>query len=194
MKDFASQVEASRVDVKGPVLEWGRTIDGLAKNLLAPLDSEQARLKKLMNTYAAAKQKLAEEAERKRLAELKRIADDQAKIAKEKADADAAAANALTAEEQSKAEEQKRIAEQKQRESQQAAAKVSVAVAVPNVEGVSVKKVWRHEVVNIHHLYTNNPKLCRIEPNTNAINESIRNGARDIPGLRIWEEIDTNVR
>jgi hypothetical protein len=68
-------------------------------------------------------------------------------------------------------------------------------IAAPaKAQGQVVRKVKRFEVLSLTTLAASCPNLCRIEPNTAAINAAIRAGVSGIPGLRIWEEIDTNVR
>lgn len=194
IKDFASTVESSRVEVKGPVLEWGRTIDGLAKKLITPLDLELSRLKKLMNKYAAEQSAKAQELERVRLAELKRIEDERLRIEKQKAEAEAAEAKALSAEDDAKAAQLKRESEESERKLNLQSASVSIAPVATKIEGVSVKKVWKWEVVDLDQLVKAHPKLCRIEPSASAINEEIRNGYTAISGLRIWQETEAQVR
>ena len=62
-------------------------------------------------------------------------------------------------------------------------------------DGISVKKVWKHKLIDIHALYAARPDLVTLEPKTNNINAAIRqDGVRQIPGLEIWEETETSVR
>lgn len=48
LKDVSKLVEASRKEVKAPVLDVGRRIDGLAKEFLSDIASETARIGKLI--------------------------------------------------------------------------------------------------------------------------------------------------
>lgn len=65
MKGLASirtAVEASRTEVKKPVLELGRHIDGIAKDFVADVVLEEARLSGLVTDYAREQQRIAREA------------------------------------------------------------------------------------------------------------------------------------
>lgn len=54
-------VEKSRNEVKKPVLELGRHIDGIAKDFVGIVIEEEARLGSLVNAYAAEQQRIARE-------------------------------------------------------------------------------------------------------------------------------------
>lgn len=54
-------VEKSRTEVKKPVIELGRTIDGIAKDFVANVVAEEARLSALINDYAREQQRIARE-------------------------------------------------------------------------------------------------------------------------------------
>jgi hypothetical protein len=65
MKGLASirtAVEASRTEVKKPVLELGRHIDGIAKDFVADVVLEEARLSGLVTEYAREQQRKQREA------------------------------------------------------------------------------------------------------------------------------------
>lgn len=55
-------VEKSRNEVKKPVIELGRQIDGIAKDFVASVIAEEARLSALINEYAREQQRIAREA------------------------------------------------------------------------------------------------------------------------------------
>ena len=55
-------VEKSRNEVKAPVIELGRKIDGIAKDFAAEVIAEEARLSGLVNQYAHEQQRIAREA------------------------------------------------------------------------------------------------------------------------------------
>lgn len=55
-------VEKSRTEVKKPVIDLGRQIDGIAKDFVAEVVSEEARLSGLINEYAREQQRIAREA------------------------------------------------------------------------------------------------------------------------------------
>ncbi len=75
LKKLVKEVEDSRVEVKAPVLTFGRLIDDTAKRFVVEIESEELRLKKLCDDYERVKQ----EEERKRLDEIQRQADLRAK-------------------------------------------------------------------------------------------------------------------
>lgn len=66
-------VEKSRNEVKAPVLELGRRIDGIAKDFAAEVVAEEGRLTGLVNEYAREQQRIAREAAARAEAERQRI-------------------------------------------------------------------------------------------------------------------------
>ena len=73
----------------------------------------------------------------------------------------------------------------------------STQVVKPTIikaDGEVIKKVWKFEVEDLRLLVKSRPELCRIEANASEINKEIRLGKRQIPGLRIWEELQTEMR
>lgn len=66
-------VDKSREIVKRPVIELGRTIDGIARDFAAEVIAEEARLTGLVNEYAREQQRIAREAAAKAEAERQRI-------------------------------------------------------------------------------------------------------------------------
>lgn len=110
LKAFSSLIETSREATKAPVLEWGRKIDSLAKELKTTIDTEYTRIGRIHGEWQAAERRKVEEAERKAREEEQRIwrealekeRVEQERIAREaKAVADKAAAEAKALEEKS---------------------------------------------------------------------------------------------
>ncbi len=66
LKRVLKQVEASRKDVKAPVLEMGKAIDRLAANFSDELQAQDARIESLILPYELQKRKVAAEEEKKR--------------------------------------------------------------------------------------------------------------------------------
>jgi hypothetical protein len=64
----------------------------------------------------------------------------------------------------------------------------------PKPAGLSVKDKWQFEVIDAAKVYAARPDLCRIEVRTAEVNAAISAGVREIPGLRIWSELQANVR
>lgn len=208
IKTLLGDVEYCRTEIKAPVLDIGRKIDTLAKGFSADLQDELKRLTTLNDRYVSEQRRLAaaeearrqEEARKAEQARLKAEADaraaeearqkalqaadnpfDEEAAAKAKAEADKAAAAQAEA---------KRIADEA--EQRRRAAMVPVRTAAP--AGTATKDVWKFEVIDLEELYKSNPNLIRMEANVAAINDAIRNGAREIPGLRIWSEVTQQVR
>ena len=73
-------------------------------------------------------------------------------------------------------------------------ARIAVTVQPPKEKGLIVKTVPKFEVLDIWQLAKTFPSMVRIEANTSVINESLRKGMRECPGLHIWEETVTQTR
>lgn len=78
LKGIAKQVEASRADIKAPVLTLSRQIDEKAKEFVAPLNVEIQRVDKLINEFQKRQAAAAREAERLRQVEIQRARDEEA--------------------------------------------------------------------------------------------------------------------
>ena len=86
LKDFTRNIEAARTSVKLPVLDLGKRIDTLAKELTTTLETEADRLSRALGAWNTEQKRLAEEAERKAREEEQRIwREAQEKEAAEKA-------------------------------------------------------------------------------------------------------------
>lgn len=224
LQSLSKMAEKSRSDVKSPVLELGRSIDAKAKEFCAPIDIEVSRINRLVNAFQIEQRKKAEEAERARQAELARIESERLKAAeaeerlrREAAEKEAARLRA-EAEANSKFDEAEESAalvqaqeaenkkleleiaaeQERQRQSTLAAEKAraqSQMVTAPSkVSGLVGKDVWKFEVTDLKALYAANPAFCRLEANTSAINDAMRTGLRECPGLRIYSEFKSEVR
>jgi len=201
LKKLAKQVEASRTEVKAPVIKLGRDIDAIAAKYVAQIDAEVARIEKtLIRPYVQAE---AEKAERSRrlaesLAEKKRqreqaearAADEERQRLEKEAAQATNAAEALELNQQAAAKAQQAEAATQRAEDVQA----KPTTEAPKAEKMTVRKVTRYEVVDVKALYAARPTLCTLEASAAAINAELRGGMRECPGLRIWEEIDTTVR
>ncbi len=209
--------ESSRVEVKAPVLALAKKIDDVAKSFCAGPDEEKTRLEKLLSKHQSEQRRIQQEAESKRQAEIQRIENERRAAARAEQDrldaieaAEQARIKALQAEAKSKedriaankaivaeAERKERVrVAQEEAERLQRLKPVVVAVVAPVVKpaGVTTREVWKFEVTNIHALYAAFPGLVKMEPCVNSINHIIREGARELPGLRIWSETQSTVR
>lgn len=201
LKKLAKQVEASRVEVKAPVIKLGRDIDAIAEKYVSQIEAEVTRIEKtLIRPYVQAE---AEKAERSR-----RLAEGLAEKKRQREQAEARAADEdrqrleREAAQTTNAAEALELHQQAARKAQQAEAATQRADDVqakptaeaPKAEKMTVRKVTRYEVLDVKALYAARPALCTLEPSASAINAELRAGMRECPGLRIWEEIDTTVR
>jgi len=135
LREVIKAVEKSRVEVKGPILDFGRKIDYAAAELVAEVKEEELRIAKLNGDFQTLMQAKARAEEEKRQAELRaieeerrrkereailaaeaenrRLLEEQRKAQREAAEATTAAARALA--------EQRRI--EAERAQEEAAAK-----------------------------------------------------------------------
>lgn len=181
LKALIKSVEDSRKEVKAPVLEVGRQIDGVAKAYCADLEAEARRLSIMVGSYQeAARRKAEREREEAARAQAEAIAEMQRKQAEAMEAGDEEAADAARAEAADKI----------------ATAQIAVINAEgPKPEGIVTRTAWKFEVVDITALHKARPELCLVEPNNAAIRAVVKasNGAA-IPGLRLWQEAGAIVR
>lgn len=112
---FAKNADAARVAAKEPHLAAGRAVDGFFKKLVDPVDKVKLRMGALLTAY---QRKKADEERRRReaeAAEARRVAQEEARLAREAA---------------AKAAEEKRAAEEAARLAREAATKVEREAAV----------------------------------------------------------------
>jgi len=198
LQGIIKTVEKSRADVKAPVLDLGKRIDATARDFVAPVELEFARINRLINDYQREQLRIAEEARRKAEQEAARLRAEQerqaAEARKREEDARRAAETAVTAAQLAEAEKAHAAAKQ---EAAQAIAPVFVVpliFAPPTASGVSVRKEWAFEITDLDALAKNRPELVTIAPKRAEIAARVRSGERDIPGCRIFEDIKTTVR
>jgi hypothetical protein len=70
----------------------------------------------------------------------------------------------------------------------------AVPVAPAKVAGIAPRSVWKFEVTDLNALYAAKPQFCELDWKQGMINNAIRDGLRECPGLRIYSEIETHVR
>lgn len=187
IKKWLAEVEKNRKEVKAPVLEVGKRIDALAKEYIAPLETELNRLAGLVMTFQQAEAKRVAEAERQR----------QAAIAKAEADRKAAEALRLEAERKLSAEdaglsdvEEATLAEAWQTD---ATKKVDEAIRAPlPVKARATGMIQREQVIcfevtDAAALYKVHPEWFELVPKRAMIRDAI-NKDTVLPGLRVWTE------
>ena len=212
----------ARVAVKAPVLDLGRKIDGLAQDAVFKVVTEKARLNGLLTRFMVRQREAAEALERARQAEMKRLADEQARRDREEREQAEAAAKAAEAarkaaeaeflsdpndgkakaealeaqrkaDEELKKAEQARIAKATAEASRLQAMVSSKPITAPKIAGISVRDTWNYKVTDLYALYTARPDLCTITDRRAEILRELRAGVT-IPGVESWKETTTGVR
>jgi hypothetical protein len=185
--------EDARVEIKAPVIEYGKRIDSIAKSFKEPLAEEQLRVARLIADFAAleqAKVRAAEAAkrleeerlERERQAEAQRIREEewakQRVLDAEAARIEAQAREARTAKARAEAEtarleleRQRALAAVQTHDALDAANErhCEQVAALPTVtaaraEGQVVKWDWEISVSDVHALYRAHPLCCKVTP------------------------------
>ncbi len=214
-KQFTRFVEASRKSAKEPVLEFGKRIDGVAKDLTRDLEAEADRISRLLGSFQADENKKAEAARRLAWEEEQRIRDEANRLQRE-AEAKEAAIQAelerkasVARSEGKKAEyealaaakaERARV-EQEERDKKTEESIIltrvqAATVAAPKADGVSTRTKICFEVTDIVALFEAAPYLVNLSPNTAAINNAIKSlgAGQSLPGIRVWRENVSVVR
>lgn len=220
LKSLLKTTETSRKAVKEPVLDLSRKIDGIAKEFASPIAEQFTRLDGMMTAYIKEQRRIAQEAAERAAVEERRQREEQARIeaARIKAEEDAQRAKEEAArksaaaffEESAKAGREAARAQSEADAKQKAAktardaaieaeasrirASVAASKPAPKPEGVGVSEPWTFEVLDIGKLYLAAPELVQLTVKTAAINAKLREGMRECPGLRIFQQTKLNIR
>lgn len=212
-------VEKSRTDVKAPVIALGREIDGIAKDFVAEVITEEARLSGLVNEFAREQQRIAREAaaaaerERQRIererheAEMKALLEQhEAEMARLRAARESNAAAEAEAREREeaarrqqeeaaqRAREARRRAEAESRELAEREAAANAAIVTTQLPA-GVKEQIDFEVTDIHVFAAKFPQLVTITPKRAdilaALKKSFAKNEKlpDVPGLRVFQNL-----
>lgn len=177
---YAKAIETARTDAKQPVLEVGRKIDALAKELTEKVVSEGNRISRLVGSFEAEERRKAEAA---RIEAENRAADIARKAREEAAKAQQAAPTAEAGIRKADAIVEKAIQEVV------AVRQQAQAVAAPRTAGTQVREEVCFEVHDIKALYAEHPELVMLEPNGSAIRAILRNAPNlQLAGVRHWRE------
>lgn len=160
------EIESARKEVKSPVLDLGKRIDGVAKDFSGDLKEHEKRISRLLGSYEAEQRRIREEAARR---ERERQEAAKRDLASEDEEVVKAAEESL----------------------EKSAAAIEASAHRP--EGTAVRESYQFEVTDINALFKAAPHLCKIEPDNAAIRAAIKK-SQDIPGLRIWKEAKSYVR
>ncbi len=165
------------------ICDW---ISSKGKEYKLRLLDEKARLKKLMDHFAA-QEAVRVEAEQRKLDEARQKAEREAEVA---------------------LAEQVRLANlAKPSPKKEIAAEVKVQAAVENLHkiqtavapqaakaaGYGAKKVVKHEITDAAALYAVRPEWFELVPKKSIMNASIT-ATTKLPGLKVWETIETQTR
>ena len=186
IQGWLKDVEVARKAVKEKPLELTRLIDRLAAEASAPALAEKERLGKLTSQFQRAEAARVVREEASRLAAIRAA----------QAETDRLAAELAAAKKAPDADWDRRIETALAVTQAQEAERAVICAPAPVAEkatGAVVKKVILYEVTDIAALYVAAPHLVRLEPNAAAIRATI-SATTNIPGLRVWEEIQTSFR
>lgn len=214
-KAFCSLVEAARTAHKAPILDQGRKIDTLAKELSSAVEGEAKRIGQILGAFTAEQSRKAEEARQAAWKEEQRILrerEEKERIEREKAEAQqrelerkqSVARNQENADKYAAEAEQRRIQAAKAEEARQAEMERQIiatrqqaaSVAALKPAGISSRKVLKYEVTDIVALYEAAPMLVKMEVAPAALKEALKNLRPDqtLPGIKHWYEADVSVR
>lgn len=218
VKRLLKQVEDGRKLAKAPALDLGRKIDAAAEEFCQPLIVEEKRLTGLLTSYQAEQQRIAREAEQKRQAELARQQEEERKKREEiqreieakaeaqrraeqqareatNAKARAEAENAALEAAAQRAENEARLQQQAEAANlEQAELMRAPSPAAPKAAGTAVANPWVFEVTDLKALHAARPELVDLVVRRADIITRIRQGEREIPGLRIYQDTRVTVR
>ena len=186
LKMFEVQIEQARTKAKAPVLEIGRMIDELSKELVEKVKAETGRISRVLGAFELEEKRKAEAARYAAEQEARRI-EQESRLKVQQARA--AAPDALTADRAADAVTEKAV------EQIVALKQVAAASAPTRQAGTTVREDVCFEVTDIQALYSSNPTFVTLEPNGTAIRAILRsNPILQVPGLRHWREAKLNVR
>lgn len=186
LKGFEVTIEQARTQAKAPVLEIGRKIDALSKELVEKVKAETGRISRVLGAYELEEKRKAEAARYAAEQEASRIAEE---ARRKTIEVRAAAPDALAADRASDRVTEKAV-------EQIVALKQAAAQSMPTRQaGTTVREDVCFEVFDLVALHKSSPELVVLEPNGTAIRAILRaNPNLQIPGLRHWREAKLNVR
>jgi chromosome segregation ATPase len=218
LKEQTKNAEATRKFLVGPLNAHVKRINSKAKEATAPLDAAVNVLKDKIETYQAelerqrreeeerlrreaaereAKMKAEREraeaearAKREEAERVQREAEDKARLAAERdAESQAAKEAARLAEEAAQQADQSKLEEMTLDALPDLPAPVPVVAEAPKVEGVQTRKVWKATVTQEALL----PREYMVV-DQKKINQAVRDGVREIPGVVIQQVSQVAVR
>jgi gas vesicle protein len=187
LKKFTTQIESARSEVKAPVLDLGKRIDSLAKDLVTSLEFQATRLSRTLGAWQSEQNRIAAEIQRKARDDEDRI---KAEANRKIAEAQEASKTQATFERRADRIEEKAVA-------QIIKTRVAAAAAAPQKPaGMATRPEICFEVVDIIALHGAAPYLVVMTPNTAALKQALKGlqPGQSLPGVRHWVEAKTFVR
>jgi hypothetical protein len=189
VKALVNQVEARRKDLVKPLKDRAKVIDQYAAKISEPLENAEKHLKIELAAWSQVIEdrrreeiRKAEEQRRKQEA----IARKEAEAAREEAEAVALFAPDDGSAERARAEA---AAAESRRQDEIARAHAQNVTNIDSMKVAGAKKVWKHSVVDPNLV----PREYLVVDET-KIRAAIRDGAREIPGVTIFQETQIAVR
>lgn len=180
LQGHIKNVEEARMSLSRPLDEAKAKLIEVQNDYLAPLKAERDRLARLVTAFQKKEQDrvAAEEyARREHIQMLERERDAAKALLAEAHPSEAGSAAQALAE-----------ATEAQR-----AVIVAPLPAPAKARGVATRTVLCWEVTDLALLYAHRPDLCTIEPKASAI-RAVCCAGMNIPGLKLWEEQQSNFR
>jgi predicted nucleic acid-binding Zn-ribbon protein len=187
---YIKSVKDRGLEFRRPINDFLALVKKTEDDHLAPLITEQERIKKLCADFQEKEaRRVAKEEEEQRQAREKAERERQALEEKARQAAIKAAATGRAA------DEKKAAAVQAAAEAAEQVAQTMLMALLPEKArdaGMSVKKVLKWEVTDIRALVAARPDLCNIEPSGRAIQAvCIPEMPNKPPGLKLWWENQT---
>lgn len=194
LKKLEKETTANEKSFTAGLKDTIKKIEGIFSPKFSNIKSAVAKISEKILAFKMEQERLAREEEKRRAAALEKQRQEELKRMEE----EAALNNSLA----SMFDEEPEVVEQKQVQ-QQAAIEVlkEQPIIVPVAKtgltrsksgSTSVVKRWTYEVVDMQTLA--DARLDLVMENSVAINNAIRNGEREIPGLRIYQKETLSVR
>lgn len=195
VKSVVKSVDDARKYVKKPFLDAGRHVDKLASDHVASLGSEESRVLKLIADFQRKEDERVAEEERKRNAEIMRLAKEAEEKQKLAADGAAMPQDSASSEEDM-VNANLRLNEADQ--AAEAAMRLDMTVrsdlpAVARATGMMISNPIQWEFTDKALAYKHHPEFFELVEKRRVIGDTIHENFT-CPGMRIWKEKRLSVR
>lgn len=165
IKDILREVEASRKQVKAPLLKLGKDIDAKASEFVSDLQLEDSRLESMQTPYEIKKREELRKAEETRQAELRELQILRQKEEEKSFNAQLALQNNTVALKAVLSQSAQAI------KSLEADAKMIETPIKQNTDGVRLRKEWQITIINAAEAYKIHPEFFKLVPDTMRIKD-----------------------